>query len=329
MVVDDSGSLYVAGEFEFAGGVTVNNVAKWDGTEWHPLGLGTSGPVYAMSLASDGSLVVGGDFRFSGLAESNNIALWDGEAWQRLGDGTDGVVRAVLPTTDGAIVAGGNFTRAGGRSASNIARWSDSTWQALGQGTSGSVSTFHDEGVYALYETVLGEVMVGGNFARAGSFDTRFVARWTTNGVPWIARQPSSQRIVCGQPTQLEVLLAEGYGGQYQWEKDGVALSNGVQSTGAIVQGADTASLSLLDATIADAGIYSVVISNACGLVVSREVEVTARTDLDGDFRLTIFDFLLFGSWFDSGIMEADFDGDGRLTVFDFLAFQSDFDSGC
>ncbi|MGD1915336.1 MAG: right-handed parallel beta-helix repeat-containing protein [Phycisphaerales bacterium] len=51
--------------------------------------------------------------------------------------------------------------------------------------------------------------------------------------------------------------------------------------------------------------------------------------DLDGDGRLTLFDFLAFQTHFDAGDAAADFDGDGRLTFFDFLAFQTAFDAGC
>ena len=53
------------------------------------------------------------------------------------------------------------------------------------------------------------------------------------------------------------------------------------------------------------------------------------RADLDGDGRLTIFDFLAFQNLFDAGDPVADFDGDGMLTIFDFLAFQNEFDAGC
>ncbi|MEQ8843911.1 MAG: GC-type dockerin domain-anchored protein [Phycisphaerales bacterium] len=51
--------------------------------------------------------------------------------------------------------------------------------------------------------------------------------------------------------------------------------------------------------------------------------------DLDGDGRLTLFDFLTFLNLFQDGDAQADFDGDGELTLFDFLAFQAAFDAGC
>lgn len=60
------------------------------------------------------------------------------------------------------------------------------------------------------------------------------------------------------------------------------------------------------------------------GLLVSD-----CRVDLDGDGELTLFDFLAFQNFFDTGDLIADFDGDGELTLFDFLAFQNEFDAGC
>jgi choice-of-anchor B domain-containing protein len=55
----------------------------------------------------------------------------------------------------------------------------------------------------------------------------------------------------------------------------------------------------------------------------------SCRADIDGDGSLTIFDFLAFQNFFDTGDLLADFDDDGALTLFDFLAFQNEFDTGC
>jgi trimeric autotransporter adhesin len=41
MALDANGDLIVAGNFRFAGSLEVNNVARWDGTQWHALGVGT------------------------------------------------------------------------------------------------------------------------------------------------------------------------------------------------------------------------------------------------------------------------------------------------
>lgn len=79
---DGSGpALYAGGSFSTAGGVTVNHVAKWDGTAWSALGgpggIGTSGSVGAIAVYDDGGgpdLYAGGDFLMAGGVSANRIA---------------------------------------------------------------------------------------------------------------------------------------------------------------------------------------------------------------------------------------------------------------
>ena len=65
--------------------------------------------------------------------------------------------------------------------------------------------------------------------------------------------------------------------------------------------------------------------------VLIRDIPIPPRcsVDLDGDFAVTVFDFLAFQNLFDAGDPAADFDGDGEFTIFDFLAFSNAFDLGC
>ena len=52
-------TLYVGGNFNFAGEVFANNIAKWDGANWSALGSGISSSVYALTVY-DGELIAGG-----------------------------------------------------------------------------------------------------------------------------------------------------------------------------------------------------------------------------------------------------------------------------
>jgi hypothetical protein len=70
------GSLYTGGYFGAAGGVAANNIARWDGVQWHPLGSGTSSPVFALAFGADGSLYTGGQFTAAGGKPSSYIARW-------------------------------------------------------------------------------------------------------------------------------------------------------------------------------------------------------------------------------------------------------------
>ncbi len=79
MLVIDT-SLYVAGNFTTAGGVTVNGIARWDGYAWHSVGAGFDGIVYALGEV-DGVLYAGGEFTMSGSTQLQRVAKWSGSEW--------------------------------------------------------------------------------------------------------------------------------------------------------------------------------------------------------------------------------------------------------
>ncbi|HAN71502.1 MAG TPA: hypothetical protein DCQ36_07920, partial [Actinobacteria bacterium] len=70
MAFDAAGDLYVGGNFTSAGGVSANNIAKWDGTSWSALTCGpingVNDTVRAILPQSDGSLIIGGFFTNAG-----------------------------------------------------------------------------------------------------------------------------------------------------------------------------------------------------------------------------------------------------------------------
>ena len=72
--------LYVIGNFREAGGLQVNGVAKWNGSEWSALGDGFNGTVYSITVFND-EIIAGGSFTQSGGNPINRIAKWDGTNW--------------------------------------------------------------------------------------------------------------------------------------------------------------------------------------------------------------------------------------------------------
>src|ERR1043165_4486067 len=59
------GELIVAGVFSTIGGVAANNIARWDGHVWRPLGEGLDRGVFALAEFT-GDLVAGGEFNRAG-----------------------------------------------------------------------------------------------------------------------------------------------------------------------------------------------------------------------------------------------------------------------
>lgn len=180
--------LYVAGDFLWAGmteteiGTPANRIAKWDGTNWSPLGAGIGEEpgyfvqdyVFALAVAGN-DLYAAGFFETAGGVEVANIAKWNGTEWSSPGSGTDGDVFA-LAVIGTDLYAGGYFTTAGGTPAANIARWNGSVWSPLGEGTDDTV------GALAVMGTTL---YAGGSFNTAGGNEAYYIASW--NGSTWSA----------------------------------------------------------------------------------------------------------------------------------------------
>ena len=194
LAVFDEGSgagptLFVGGDFQSAGTVAANRVARWDGSGWSPLGTGVADAVLALVPFDDGggpALFAGGRFDSAGGVPALRIAKWNGATWSSLGppgSGANNDVRALAVFDEGtgpALFAGGDFTSAGGAPAGHLARWDGAGWSTLGAGLDDSVvalGVFDDGMGSALY--------AGGDFTAAGGAPASFVARW--DGSAWSA----------------------------------------------------------------------------------------------------------------------------------------------
>jgi hypothetical protein len=82
LAVYDDGSgpgLYAGGTFSGAGDISVDNIAKWDGTAWSPLSSGVDNNVAVLEVYDDGggnALYAGGRFNRAGDAGASRIAAW-------------------------------------------------------------------------------------------------------------------------------------------------------------------------------------------------------------------------------------------------------------
>ncbi len=96
LAVGPDGSLYAGGEFDYVDGVSAQRIARWDGSEWHPLGSGLGGSVFpavhALAFGPDDSLYAGGNF---------GVARWDGvtSSWHPLGSEMNGMARSTPGAT--------------------------------------------------------------------------------------------------------------------------------------------------------------------------------------------------------------------------------------
>jgi hypothetical protein len=122
-----NGELYAGGTFEDTTGYPIN-LARYDGTSWHPV-PGLSGGWGAISTMAvyNGELYVGGGF----TSPYKGIAKWNGSTWSSVGGGvTNPGLGDVfnLKVHNGKLYAAGQFSEIGGVNAPYLAQWDGIQW---------------------------------------------------------------------------------------------------------------------------------------------------------------------------------------------------------
>jgi hypothetical protein len=178
-VIDDE--LYVCGRFVVAGGgLTVNGLAKWNGTSWSDVQnfpfFDAEGDVIHDCIIYNDELYVVGDFN-GGVANGMlGIVKWNGNEWVGVGEVGTGQAVCMTVYQDKLYVAG-YFTSEmnpiyPGR---HIASWNGNSWDDVGGGLgnpNGPVYDMivHDDKLYAV-----------GSFITAGGTPAQFIATWDGN----------------------------------------------------------------------------------------------------------------------------------------------------
>ena len=108
--------VYAGGSFSSMAGVTADNIARYDGLNWRPLGGGVNGEVHAICFAA-GRVFVGGNFTSASGVNVNNVAVWSPftETWSPVARGVSGPVYAMDAYSLAGIVqlfVGGAFDNA-------------------------------------------------------------------------------------------------------------------------------------------------------------------------------------------------------------------------
>lgn len=126
-------------------------------------------------------------------------------------------------------------------------------------------------------------LVAGGEFTIVDGQVSPYWARWGPLG-PAVTQHPASQIIEVGYPVVLFAVSSDGGSLTYQWRKDGKPLTDDARITGAT-----TNTLRIAAAELADDAAYDVMISNTCGLTISRPARLTVAQiaiwyrDADGD----------------------------------------------
>lgn len=268
-----NGDLVVGGRFTAVDGVAANNIARWNGTTWSPLGAGLNGTVLDLLMQTNGDLIAVGTFLASGSTNCFRIARWNGTTWSPVGSGFNQLVQSVTQLPSGDLVVCGQFTGYSGApigsSPFSIARWNGTAWSGLGTWNSSTYrATAHPNG----------ELWVGGNFSNPVGIASPNLIRWTNTGAPALQSQPTAQATPPLGAAAFAVTPAPGYDWSgpltFQWRRNGVPLGNGSTQNGTVVAGATTSTLSLTNVSALDAGLFSVAVTNGCGTTVSQPAQL-------------------------------------------------------
>jgi hypothetical protein len=144
-----NGEVYVGGNFTSVGGISVRNIARWNGSNWFPLDSGTNGEVDNM-LVYNGQLYVSGSFTTAGNLQASGIAKWNGSTWLNADSGmlVCGSSYSSVVFNNELYVCGG-FDSIGSVAANHIAKWNGTSWSQAGTGHNGffvsSLAVYNNE----------------------------------------------------------------------------------------------------------------------------------------------------------------------------------------
>jgi hypothetical protein len=208
------GELYAGGLFNSAGGTPVVNIARWNGSDWQPVGAGLPGGVSALTMFQgellagtgagvrrwdrragswetfganltgsvlsfgtyDGELIVGGSFQTVPDTPIDEVARWDGATWLVLGAGMNDSVHALIEY-EGELIAGGLFTLVEGQFASRMARWDGEFWSPIPAGPGMPERRCDSFSIFS------GDLYAGGAVTAPSGVQAEQVGRW--NGAAW------------------------------------------------------------------------------------------------------------------------------------------------
>ena len=175
------GLLWVGGYLNAFGSGPGPHLVTWDGTSFQTAPGGAADDRVDALAVHSGELVVGGGFQSIGGQTFHHIARWNGSTWSPMAGGIPGPSAFTvleLESVGNHLYAGGSFTKAGGAPGDNVIRWNGAGWEQLhANGVSGYVT-----GIEALPNT--NSVVIAGGFLRAGTYESRRLARWYADEVP-------------------------------------------------------------------------------------------------------------------------------------------------
>jgi uncharacterized delta-60 repeat protein len=303
LALQADGRILVGGYFTTLGGQTRNRIGRLNsnGTLDTTFSPGANDAVYSLAVQTDGKILAGGYFSTLGGQPRNYLGRLNsnGTLDTTFNPGADNIVYSLAVQTDGKTLVGGSFTTLGGQTRYYLGRLNSTDpatqslnlagstltwlrggtspevwratldlstngthWLSLGAGTRIAGLPAEPAGgwQWTNVSVSVGNILRARGFVSGGFFSgsSWFVETNLVISAPFIVAQPVSTTNDLGADAAFSVVAGGTPPLHYQWLKDGTNL---LGSSGSI--------LILTDIQESDQGVYSVVVSNAFGSVLS------------------------------------------------------------
>jgi uncharacterized delta-60 repeat protein len=270
LALQSDGKVLIGGNFTLINGVTRYRLVRLnaDGTLDTNFVAALSGlSPRSLAIQGDGKILVpdpiGAAAPFYRIVRLNV----DGSVDSSFGNyGAEGSVLCIAAQDDGKVLIAGGLRLVDGVNRNRIARLNadgtlDSSFAEGFSGPNGDVSVLaiHDDN----------KVLIGGSFWAVNGVPAAYFARLWGDRVPSthprIDSSPQTQRVTLGHSAAFSVLTAGTEPLSYQWLKDGMPIP-----------GATNEAIVFQRVEFSDAGVYSIVVSNAEGTTSADAVLTVA-----------------------------------------------------
>ena len=262
--------------------------------------------VYSLAIQPDGRILAGGDFRITNSTAENMLARFnsDGSLDATFAPQANNQINALWLQPDGKVLAGGEFTVVGGSYHYGLIRLNasgtlDNTFDC-GWGTALSANSWGR--VYCLTPGPDGRVLVGGSFPYFNLLARGRIVQLTNDVAAAITAPPPHYVTTApGSNVTLSVATAGTSPLSYQW------LFNGVN-----IPGQTNSACQLASVSAAQAGYYTLIVSNAFGAVTIAPVYL-AVVSSSGPGSISVH--AAAGSGPDAGVWTIAEQPDGKLLI--------------
>lgn len=177
--------LFVAGIFQTAGGIAASNIARWDGSNFSPVGTGLNGGVSDLAVFDDGSgpqLFAIGSFTTAGASPAPGAARWNGSSWSPLMAPPFGSLTklAVYDPGFGRALYAGRININFGASLPALLTWTPGGWLVDATGTVPTTSLSFGISALGVHDLGAGpRLVVGGEFTSLNGVSAAQIAQHT------------------------------------------------------------------------------------------------------------------------------------------------------